>query len=618
MKSDLSGNEKWNKQLASLRRIPEIFQELWRVSNGFVIASLGLRLMLAAIPPLTLFISKLLIDAVVRVQHGHGEGWNHLWEIFAAEFAILALADLVGKIAGYTDGRLSDLFSHHLSVRILNHANALDLESLENPLFQDQLERARSQVAAQLAVLFSIAQFAQNTLGLIVLIGAVAIYAPWLVLLQVISLAPLALAELHFAAEVHQLYRKRTPMRRAMEYLMNLSTNTSSVKEVKAFGLGTHFADEYDGLGRELHDENAGLSRRRNITVGLLTVMGTAAYYAGYTYLVWQAGHGLITIGTLFFLGGSFQRSKWLMQEMSMTLSQTLDRTLHLGDVFEFFRVVPQIATSGRRFEVPRPIQKGFEFRNVSFAYSGTSTLALQQVSFSIRPGETVALVGENGAGKTTITKLLSRLYEPTDGAIYLDGIDLRDYDLESLQSSVSVVFQDFVRYEMTAARNIGYGDLRAISDIKRLLSAAEAGLALPIIARLPRKFDQILGKKFDGGVELSGGEWQKLALARACMRNAQLLILDEPSASLDARNEFLLIEHFAHLTANRMAVLISHRLPAVRMANKILVLDRGRLVEQGAHEDLLAKDGEYAALFRLQAAGYQEDFRFARTNDVL
>ena len=608
----------WARRLSSLKRVPEIFHELWLVSRRLVLISLTLRLLLAAIPPLLLWVSKLLIDTVARLQRSGSGRWLPVWELFITEFGLIALIDILSRIAGHSDGQLSDRFSHRLNVRILRYSGELALESLETPNLQDQLERARSQISTQLAVLFNIANFLQNTLSLFVLIAAVAVYAPWLVLMQVATVAPLAIVEMHYAALLHQLHRERSPVRRMMEYLMNLSTAGSSVKEVRVFRLDRRFTAEYDRLGGNVCRENTEVSRKRNTSSGILITLGTGAYYGAYAYLISQAGHGLITIGTLFFLGGSFQRSKWQMQEILSTFSRTLDQAMSLGDVFEFFSAGTPIPKNTFGIRVPSSPRKGFEFRRVSFEYAEARQDALRDISFHIEPGETIALVGENGAGKTTLAKLLTRLYEPSEGSILLDGVDIREYDSESYQSAVSIVFQDFVRYEFTAGENIGFGDLDSREDLMRLDLAAAAGMASPLIKRLPNGYQQVVGKRFNGGVELSGGEWQRLATSRACMRNAQLLILDEPSASLDPKNEFLLIEHFAKLTANRMAVLISHRLPAVRIAHKILVLERGRLVEQGSHAELMAKAGIYASLFRLQASGYNEDFTFAGANGFI
>jgi ATP-binding cassette subfamily B protein len=400
-----------------------------------------------------------------------------------------------------------------------------------------------------------------------------------------------------------------------MEYLLLLGTATASVKEIKAFCLGEHLVEEYGSIGARFIHQDARLSRTRNIVGGILTTLGSLAYYGGYGYLVWKAGHRWITIGTLIFLSSAFQRTKGQMQGLFSTLSRTLTQAMYLNDVFEFFEMRPRIENHQGKRSVPSSIQRGFEFRNVTFSYAGSSVPALQNVSFTIEPGETLALVGENGAGKTTLVKLLSRLYEPTGGAIYLDGVDLREYDLDSLRLAISMVFQDFVHFEMTAGINIGFGDVASREDEIRLRNAARKGLALPVIDRLPNRFQQVVGKRFEGGVELSGGEWQKLALSRACMRDAQLLVLDEPAAALDPRAEYALFQHFSRLTEGKMAVLISHRFSTVRMADRILVLERGRLREQGTHADLLAKGGEYAILFGMQAAGYQTNSAPVRPN---
>ncbi len=603
------------QRLRPLRYVPEIFRDLWSIGKLLVLASLSFRLVLALLPVAVLWVSKLLIDAVVKLQSGAGSSWIWITELFCAEFALITLSDAVARSSGYVDTLLSDRFSQRVSVRLLEHARCLDLETFENPIFQDRLERARSQVSSQLAVLLSIAQLLQTVASVATMVAAVALYAPVLVAVQALAVLPVAWAEAHFATVLHNLYQKRTPLRRTMEYLLFLGTSTATVKEIKAFSLGAYLVKEFDAIGARFIDQDAHIARRRNIVGGLLTTLGSVAYYGGYGYLVWQAGHRLITIGTLVFLSAAFQRTKGQMQGFFTTFSRTLNQAMYLNDVFEFFETRPRGAARLGRRTVPAPILKGFEFRNVSFAYAGSSVAALQNVSFNIVAGETIALVGENGAGKTTLVKLLARLYEPTSGAIYLDGIDLREYDLDSVRQAISMVFQDFVHFEMTSGLNIGFGDVDHKTDVERLRSAARKGLASPLLDRLPKGLDQVVGRRFEEGVELSGGEWQKLALSRACMRDAPLLILDEPAASLDPRAEYALFEHFSNLTEGKMAVLISHRFSTVRMADRILVLEKGRLREQGTHADLLKRGGEYATLFRLQAAGYQVNFNGRHQN---
>jgi ATP-binding cassette subfamily B protein len=605
-------------RLRPLKYVPEIFKTLWGSGRLLVIFSLALRLALAILPIVILWVSKLLIDSVVRMQSSGASSWLRIGKLFGAEFLLIAISDGISRSSGHIETLLSDRFSQRVSVRLLEHAKYLDLETFENPIFQDRLERARTQVSSQLAVLMSIAQLLQTGTNVVSMIAAVALYAPWLVALQALAVLPVAFAETHYATVLHKLYQQRTPLRRAMEYLLFLGTSTSTVKEVKAFNLGNYLVEEFDTIGSRFVDQDAALSRKRNLVGAMLTTLGSIAYYAGYGYLVWKAGHRWITIGTLIFLSAAFQRAKGQMQGLFSTFSRTLNQAMYLNDVFEFFEMRPRIQPSLSPRTVDSPIKRGFEFRDVSFSYAGSTTLALQRVSFSIEPGETIALVGENGAGKTTLVKLLARLYEPTSGAIYLDGVDLREYDLESLRLAISMVFQDFVRFEMTSGINIGFGDLQSKDDGARLQEAACKGLARSLIGRLPMGFDQVVGKRFDGGVELSGGEWQKLALSRACMRQAQLLILDEPAAALDPRAEHSLFQHFSNLTEGKMAVLISHRFSTVRMADRILVLEKGRLREQGTHADLVAKGGEYAVLFGMQAAGYQAEFARKQSNGAI
>jgi ATP-binding cassette subfamily B protein len=311
-------------------------------------------------------------------------------------------------------------------------------------------------------------------------------------------------------------------------------------------------------------------------------------------------------VGDLTFLAGAFSRSRANLETLFSMFTNVADQALFLNDLFEFFRMRPTVQSKPGALPAPRPIRNGFEFRKVSFQYAGSERMVLRDVSFRLEAGERIALIGENGAGKTTLVKLLARLYDPSNGVILLDGIDLRDYSVEDLRKEIGVIFQDYMRYEMAVRENIGFGRIEDLADEPRLREAARKSLAEAVIGRLPQGLEQMLGRRFDGGVDLSVGEWQKMALARAYMRDAQVLILDEPTASLDARAEYEVFLRFADLTRGRMAVLISHRFSTVRMADRILVLEGGGIREQGTHEELLGLGGHYAELFRLQAAGYK------------
>jgi ATP-binding cassette subfamily B protein len=385
-----------------------------------------------------------------------------------------------------------------------------------------------------------------------------------------------------------------------------MGASNESAKEVKLFGLSNLLVGRYADLSDKFYQENKRLAVKRNIVSTLLVTLGTLGYYSAYAVIIYRTVLGVFTIGTLTFLAGSFRQSRSLIQSVLLALSSIYEQSLYLSDLFTFFEVRPKVVSKPGATVVPRPMRTGFRFENVGFQYPGSQRWAVRHLTFSFEPHERIALVGENGAGKTTLVKLLSRLYDPDEGRILLDGVDLRDYDLDSLRQNIGIIFQDFVRYDFILRENIGVSQVEAMNDEGRIREAAKRSLADSVAQRVPQGFDQMLGKRFDNGVELSGGEWQKVALARAYMRDAQVLILDEPTAALDARAEYEVFLRFAELTQGRMAVLISHRFSTVRMADRILVLKGGELVDDGTHEALVARGGLYAELFSLQAAGYR------------
>jgi ATP-binding cassette subfamily B protein len=438
------------------------------------------------------------------------------------------------------------------------------------------------------------------------------VYVPWLLVLLVIAVLPSLLGETHFASLGYSLLFSWTPERRQLDYLRYIGASDVSAKELKLFGLSDFLVGRYDRLSQEFYEANKALSVRRNIVSTLLAFVGTLGYYAAYAVIIYltvtgyRSAAGVFTIGVLTFLAGSFRQSRDLIQRVLLSLSQVFEQTLYLDDLFSFLEIEPSIKLNPGARPVPIPIRGGFVFEGVGFKYPGSEQWAVRKLDFSLSPGERIALVGENGAGKTTLVKLLARLYDPTEGRILLDGVDLREYDLEALRRNVGVIFQDFVRYDFLVKENIAVGNIGRIGDDPAIKTAAERSLADSVVQRLTGGYDQMLGKRFENGVDLSGGEWQKVALARAYMRDAQLLILDEPTAALDARAEYEVFLRFSELTKGRMAVLISHRFSTVRMADRILVLKGGELVEQGTHEALVALGGLYSELFQLQAAGYR------------
>ncbi len=396
---------------------------------------------------------------------------------------------------------------------------------------------------------------------------------------------------------------RRRPSGR-LEYIRYLGASRHSAKEVKVFGLAGYLGRRFRGIFGSFYEDNRRLAIHRALHGIAFGLIPSTAYYGAYAYIVLQALHGLVTVGGLSLLASAFARSRDIMESLVTQFVDASEQALHLRDLFEFLEARPTLVSGPR--PVPKLLRTGFEFRHVSFAYPGSDKTVVADLSFTLRPGEKIALVGENGAGKTTISKLMARLCDPTGGQILLEGIDLREYDAESLRQEIGIIFQDYMRYDMSVNLNIGFGKVGQLADQGRIERSAEKSLAAGVIAKLPERYEQMLGRRFEGGTDLSIGQWQKIALARAYMREAQILILDEPTASLDARAEFEAYERFVELSEGKMAVLISHRFSTVRMADKILVLDEGRLLEMGSHAELVARGGKYAGLFELQAAGYR------------
>jgi ATP-binding cassette subfamily B protein len=627
------GETPWRERLRALRHVPPLLGMVWRTHRGYALAMLLMRVARAFVPLATLWVGKLVIDQVIAMRQSAAQDWTRLWELVGLEIAIVVVGEALARTSQLTESLLGDLFSNRISVRLMEHAATLDLAQFEDPAFYDHLERARRQTVGRIGLLAQLLGMGQDLLTLVSLGGALVAYNAWLLLLLAVSVIPSFLGETHFASLGYSLLFRRTPERRQLDYLRMVGASDRTAKEVQMFGLAGWLAERYRVLADRFYEENRALSVRRAVVSTGLSLFGTAGYYGAFAVILAQAVASAITIGTLTFLAGAFARSRDLVQRLLVGASDVIEQSLYLRDLFVFFEMRPTIVSGARRLAVPSPIREGIVFDDVGFRYPGSDRWAVRHVSFALRPGERVALVGENGAGKTTITKLVARLYEPSEGRILLDGVDLREYDLAALREAIGVIFQDFVRYDMRLDENIGVGRIAGARDYldadggaapgtpaSRLATAAagdrdvpvsirasaERSLAATLLPRLPAGYRQMLGRRFEEGVDLSGGEWQKVALARAYMRDAQLLILDEPTAALDARAEFEVFQRFAELMRGRMAILISHRFSTVRMADRILVLEDGRIIEQGTHETLMERGGLYAELFAMQAAGYR------------
>jgi len=627
----LKANERptLQQRFAALRYIPPLIKLVWETHRGYTTAMALLRLLRAGVPVATLWVGKLIIDTVVASRESSPD-FQRLWKLVALEIAIVTANDVLARTSSLVESLLGDLFSNHTSVRLMEHAATLDLAHFEDPAFYDHLERARRQTTSRIGLLAQLLSIGQDGLTLISLGAALVVFSPWLLLLLAIAVLPSFFGETHFASLEYSMQFRWTPERRQLDYLRYVAASDRTAKEVQLFGLSPWLIDRFRKLSWRFYDENKKLSIRKARVSTLLSLIGTLGYYSAYAIILVRATRGELTIGTLTFLAGSFARSRGLIEVLLMSASGIYQQCLFLKDLFDFFDMKPSIASVPGATAVPRPIREGFVFEDVGFQYPGSEAWAVRHVSFKLRPGERVAFVGENGAGKTTLTKLLARLYDPSEGRILLDGIDLREYDIYSVRRAIGVIFQDFVKYDFRFDENVGVGEIDTVRSYLdapgvteksngsnggsggngevpgAIVSASEKSLASSLLPRFSKGYKQMLGRRFDEGVELSGGEWQKIALARAYMRDAQVLILDEPTASLDARAEYEVFIRFSQLVAGRMAVIISHRFSTVRMADRIIVLQGGMVVEDGSHQELVAGGGLYAELFALQAEGYR------------
>jgi ATP-binding cassette, subfamily B, bacterial len=609
--------QSWRARLGALRNLPPFLQLVWRTSPALAVSQAVLRLARALLPVATLYVGKLIIDEVVTLAQTLPmdedlRQWftsgllARISGLLALEFGLAILSDFLGRAVSLLDSLLSEKFSNETSLRLMEHAATLDLEDFEDSELQDKLERARRQAGGRTSLIGQLFSQAQDMVTVASFAAGLLVYAPWLIALLAIALLPAFIGEAHFNAQSYSLNFARTSERRELDYVRQTGASAETAKEVKIFGLNAFLIERYRTLATSFFDANRSIALRRAGWGSLLSAIGTIAYYVAYAYIVWRTLHRDFSIGDLTFLAGSFRRLRNLLENLLLGFSQVAGQALYLDDLLSFFEIQAEIVPPPNPRPFPVPIRNGFAFENVGFRYPGAERWAVRGLTFTLHAGETLALVGENGAGKTTLVKLLARLYDPDEGRILLDGYDLRQYDLFDVRANIGVIFQDFVRYHFTAADNIAVGRIEARDDRARIVTAAERSLADEVIRKLPNGYDQVIGKRFRTGIDLSGGEWQKIAIARAYMRDAQLLILDEPTAALDARSEFEVFKRFKELSHGKTAVLISHRFSSVRMADRIVVLLDGTVESTGTHEQLLEQRGRYAELFELQAAGYR------------
>jgi len=601
----------FKERLGALRNLPEFFSLIWSCNNWLAALNILLRVIRASLPLAMLYVGKLIIDEIVRISviasgpAVENPDMSIVTIYVLIELGLAVFSDLLGRGIALLDSLLGDLVSHEISLRLMHQSARLDLECFEDSDFYDKLERARRQASSRILLMSQVLAQLQDSITVFFLAAALITFNAWLLLLLAITLIPAFLGETHFNSQSYSLMYGWTQERRELDYLRFAGASDETAKEVKIFGLSDFFGSRYKKLAGEYYRANRDLSTRRAAWGGLLSMVGSFGYYTAYAVIIYRTVYGELSLGDLTFLSGSFLRLRSLMEAILIRFSSIADSALYLRDLFDFLEMEPRIISIDNSLPFPVTIRKGFTFENVGFRYPQMKQWVLRDVSFTLHPGEKLALVGENGAGKTTLVKLLTRLYDPVEGRIMLDGHDLRKYNLDGLRDAVGVIFQDYVKYHLTATENIAVGLIDERNNETRIKEAARQSLADKVIENLPNGYQQMIGRWFKQGTNLSGGEWQKIAIARAYMRDAQLLILDEPTASLDARAENEVFRRFVELTFDKCAVLISHRFSTVRMADRIVVLHEGKLLEHGTHDELLAVGGRYSELFQMQAAGY-------------
>lgn len=589
----------------ALKYIPRFFREIWKITPQMFLVNALLRLINAFSPIVILWVGKIIIDEIIRLTSAGEQDYATLWKFVAIELAIVIVSDVINRLINLTDGLMGDLYSNSSSVTIIQKTKELSIAQLEDPDFYDKLERARQQTSSRVNLMSNTLSQLQSVISILSLIAGLIYFEPLLIILLFLSIIPSFINEIKFSNQRYSLARSWTAERRELDYLRYIGANSNTAKEIKLFGLTTFVADRFRNLSDKYYNLNKTIVVKKTVYGTVFNILGVISYYGAYIFIILRVLAGVLTIGELTFLAGSFNRLRNNLQQFFSLFTRISESALYLKDYFDFIDLkTPEV--SDHYHPIPKEIKQGFTIKNLHFSYSGSDEEVLKGVNFSINAGEKMAFVGQNGAGKTTLIKLILRFYEPTSGEILLDGININRFNPIKYQAMFGVIFQDFFKYEFTLKENIAIGNIDELVNQERIVKAAQLSLADEVVAEMPDGYDQQLGRRFVKGQELSGGQWQKVALARAYMKDANVLVLDEPTSALDAKAEYDVFERFMNLTKGKTSIIISHRFSTVRMADRIIVIEDGQISSKGTHEELMESDGLYAELFELQAAGYQ------------
>jgi ATP-binding cassette, subfamily B, bacterial len=593
----------------ALSTIPAAFQVVRAADSGGMWALSISTVVNAAMPAAQAYAAGQIIDSVTQ-----GIALGNIWAGFELslpwlilEFGLITISAVIGQVRVLAEHILNTRLKHYIAMRVMQKADELDVQFFEDAAFYDQLQNARRQSEFRaMALVNGVFAVIQQSISLMSFLVIVVAFQPWIAVILFGASIPAFIAQSFYSRLFFRLLTRSAPEFRQIRYLEELMTTDKSIKEVRLFGLGTPIIQRHDDTFSQYYNEDVHLARKRSFLSMWWGFVSTASFYVAYAWVIWLTISGSITLGGLTFYMAILRQSQNTFQTLFNSINWLFENGLFMTQLVDFFNLKPIMPQTTDAKPMPEPMRDGIVFHNVSFRYPEREEWTLRHINLHIKAGETLALVGINGAGKTTLVKLLTRLYDPTEGSITIDGIDIREIDMADLHRHIGVIFQDFVRYQMSLNDNIGFGNVARINDRTRIEQAADQGGAAEIATTLSHGYDTTLGRQFQQGRELSGGQWQKIALSRAFMRDGGILILDEPTSALDAQYEYEVFQRFRELTQGRTAILISHRFSTVRMADRIAVISGGELVELGTHAELMANNGDYARLFEMQASGYR------------